>query len=200
MYRNILYEKRQCTINKIITLSPTYNSTIILASWAGFFFFFSMWGWLNLIKNKMYTGTLWASIAQWLLASLCGLYCVYGLCVPSLCHIARCQRQLVTRYGFRSGGSNGFFPALILLDLSLSFSPSFSSGHLVLIACLIRAAIFHLPLAFVLSCFIILPQPFVFSFFLGLFFCHRHLRSISFSPCLALVLVFKVSVYPSSHF
>ena len=46
---------------------------------------------------------------QWLLASLCGLYCVHGLRVSSLCHIACCQRQLVTMYGFRSGGSNGFF-------------------------------------------------------------------------------------------
>ena len=70
-----------------------------------------------------------------------------------------------------------------------------------LFACLIRAAIFHLTLAcVVLSFFIILPQAFMFSFFLGLFFfffCRTHLRSGSFSACLVLVLVFRVSVYPS---
>ena len=39
----------------------------------------------------------------------------------------------------------------------------------------------------------------MFSFFLGffVFVCRRHLRSVSFSACLALVLVFRVSVYPS---
>ena len=91
-----------------------------------------------------------------------------------------------------------FFPSLFLLDLSLSFSPSFPSGHLVSIVCLlIRAAIFHLTLAYFvdLSFVIIFPQAFVFSFFLGLFiiiiiilfiFCRRHLRSVSFSACLAL--------------
>ena len=71
---------------------------------------------VNLIfKNILYVGTSGESIAQWQLASLCGLYCVHGLRVSSLCHIARCQGQLVTMYGFRSGGSNGSF-----------FHPSFS--------------------------------------------------------------------------
>ena len=39
----------------------------------------------------------------------------------------------------------------------------------------------------------------MFSFFLGLFvlFCRRHYRSVSFSACLVLVLVFMVSRYPS---
>ena len=91
-----------------------------------------------------------------------------------------------------------FFPSLFLLDLSLSFSPSFPSGHLVSIVCLlIRAAIFHLTLAYFvdLSFVIIFPQAFVFSFFLGLFcfpffFCHRHLHSVFFFACLVLVLVF----------
>ena len=46
---------------------------------------------------------------QWLFASLCGSYCVHGLRVSSLCHTARCQKLLVTMYGFQSGGSNGFF-------------------------------------------------------------------------------------------
>ena len=53
----------------------------------------------------LYVGTSWASIAQWLLASLCGLYCVHGLRVSSLWHIARCQGQLVTR----TGGNGGIF-------------------------------------------------------------------------------------------
>ena len=38
------------------------------------------------------------------------------------------------------------------------------------------------------------------AFFLFFLFCRKHLRSVSFSACLALVLVFRVSVYPSSHF
>ena len=91
----------------------------------------------NLIKNFF----IWVLrehlfSVHWLLASLCGLYCVPGLRVSSLCHIARCQRPLVTIYGFWSGGTNVFFPSLFLLDLSSSFSPSFPSGHLVSIVCL----------------------------------------------------------------
>ena len=137
---------------------------------------------------------------QWLFASLCGSYCVHGLRVSSLCHIAHCQRLSVTMYGFWSGGSNVF---------CFFFHPSFSliflhhPFHLAiwfqLFACLIRAAIFHLTLAFVLIClslqfyhkllfwpYFILPQAFAFSFFL--------------CSSLALVLFFRVSVYPSSHF
>ena len=143
-------------------------------------------------------GTSWASIAQWLLALLCGLYCVHGLRVSSLCHIARCQRQLVTTVGFRSGGSSGFS----LLDLSSPFSPSFPSGYQFGFNCLlIGAAIFHVTLAFVLFrlslyfCHKILCSASFWGF--GVLFCRRHLRSVSFSACLALVLVFRVSAYPS---
>ena len=110
---------------------------------------------------------------QWLLASLCGLYCVHGLRVSSLCHIARCQKLLVTMYGFRSGGSNGFFPSLFLLELSPSFSPSFPSGHLLSIVCLPDYGSyfsFNSCICADLSFVIILPQAFVFSFFLGLLF------------------------------
>ena len=87
-----------------------------------------------------------------------------------------------------------------------------------LFACLIRAAIFSFNshICVDLSFVIILPQAFVFSFFLSLFlflflslflfsfflllFFRRHLRSVFFSACLALVLDFRVSVYPSSNF
>ena len=55
--------------------------------------------------------------------------------------------------------------------------------------CLSWFVLFHLSLK-------LCHRLFVFNFFLGLF-CHRYLRSVSFSACLALVLVFRVSVYPS---
>ena len=142
---------------------------------------------------------------QWLLALLCGLYCVHGLRVSSLCHIARCQRQLVTMYGFRSGGSNGFFPPSFSL---IFFRPFYHPFHPViwfqLFACLIRAAIFHLILAFVLIFFLYnFATGFcvqLLSWFFVFVFCRRHLHPVSFSACLALVWVFRVSVYPSSRF
>ena len=92
---------------------------------------------------------------QWLLASLCGLYCVHGLRVSSLCHIARCQRLSVTMYGFWSGGSNVvvvFHPSFSLIFLRHFHHPFHLAIWFQLFACLIRAAIFHLTLAFVLIC------------------------------------------------
>ena len=150
-------------------------------------------------------GTSWPSIVQWLLASLCGLYYVHGLRVSSLCHIARCQT--VTMYNFLLGVSNGFFSiplspwSFFIIFTILSIWPF---GFNQLFACLIRAAIFHLTLAFVLIFFLFnFATGFFFQFLswlLFFFFCHRHLRSVSLSACLTLVLVFRVSVYPSSHF
>ena len=108
---------------------------------------------------------------------------------------------------FNRVGVIDFFPSLFLLDFSSSFSPSFPSGHLVSIVCLPDQGShfsFNSRICVDLSFVIILPQAFVFSFFLGLLFliflCRRHFISVSFSVCLALVLVFRVSVYPSSHF
>ena len=91
---------------------------------------------------------------QWLFASLCGSYCVHGLRVSSLCHTARCQKLLVTMYGFQSGGSNGFFfhPSFSLIFLRHFYHPFHLAIWFQLFACLIRAAIFHLTLAFVLIC------------------------------------------------
>ena len=136
--------------------------------------------------------------------------------VSSLCHIARCQRQLVTMYGFRWVAVMDFFPPFFSLIFLHHFHHPF---HLAIwfqsFACLIREAIFHLTLAFVLICLslsfchkLLSWPPFFFFFFLSFFlffsffllFCRRHLRSVSFSACLALVLVSKVSAYPSSHF
>ena len=115
----------------------------------------------NLIKKIIYIYiyiyghfvSVYSSV-QWLLASLCGLYCVHGLHVSSLCHIARCQRLLVTMYGFRSGGSNGFFfhPSFSLIFVRHFHHPFHLAIWFQLFACLIRAAIFHLTLAFVLIC------------------------------------------------
>ena len=139
---------------------------------------------------------------QWLLASLCGLYCVHGLRVSSLNHIARCQRQLPCTV-FDQVGVMDFFPSSFSLIFFRPFHhPFHPSIWFQLFACLIRAAIFHLTLAFVLLfflynfatglcvqllswlfcccfCFVFLPQAFAFSFF---------------SACLALVLVFSVSL------
>ena len=157
-----------CIRDRVYT--PTIQCVFLLFAFpfayrvVSFFFDVGMMGvtsrclasWDNLIRKikKNYMGTSWACIVQWMLSSLCGLDCVRGLCVSSLCHIARCQRQLVTMYGFRSGGSNGFFP--------IPLSPWFFLRHFhhhfhlaiwfQLFACLIRAAIFHLTLAFVLIC------------------------------------------------
>ena len=67
---------------------------------------------------------------------------------------AHCQRLLVTMYGFRSGGSNGFFfhPSFSLIFLRHFHHPFHLANWFQLFACLIRAAIFHLTLAFVLIC------------------------------------------------
>ena len=113
----------------------------------------------NLIKNKK-EKLIWVLherifSVQWLLASLCGLHCVHGLRgVSSLCHIARCQRLLVIMYGFRLGGSNGFFfhPSFSLIFLRHFHHPFHLVIWFQLFACLIRAAIFHLTLAIVLIC------------------------------------------------
>ena len=115
--------------------------------------------------------------------------------------------ETVTTYGFRSDERSGFssiplspssfFTIFTILSIWLSV-------WFQLFACLIGAAFSRIC---VVSCFFIfLPQAFVYSFFffsfsLSLFFffffCRRHLRSVSFSACLALVLVFRVSAYPS---
>ena len=63
------------------------------------FFIFFIW----VLRERLFS-------VQWLLASLCGWYCVHGLRVSSLCHIARCQRLLVTMYGFDRVGVMDFFP------------------------------------------------------------------------------------------
>ena len=109
---------------------------------------------------------------------MCGLYCVRGLRVSSLCHVARCQGQLVTMYGFHRVGVVDFLPSLFLLYLSSSFSPSFPPGQLVSFVCLPDFSL-TLAICAVSSFFIDLPQAFVFSFFLGLF-CHCHLSLVSF--------------------
>ena len=87
---------------------------------------------------------------------------MHGVRVSSLCHTARCQRLLVTMYGFRSGGSNGFFfrPSFSLIFLRHFHHPFHLVIWFQLFACLIRAAIFHLTLAYVLIC-------------LSLQFCHK---------------------------
>ena len=149
-------------------------------------------------------GTSWVSIqcpvaVSIIVSCVHGLYCVHGLRVSSLCHIARCQRQLPCTIFDRVG---------VINFLSIPLSPwSFfvlftilSIWPLIwfeLFACLIWAAIFHLTLAFVLFrlylqfCHRLLCSP----SFLA-FFCRRHLPSVFlclFSTC----LVFRVSVYPS---
>ena len=134
-------------------------------------------------------GTSRVSIVQWLLASLCGLYCVHGLRVSSLCHIAHCQRQLPRTVFDRV---MDFFPPLFLLDLSSPFSPSFPSGHLVSIVRLPDKGShlsFNSCICVDLSFFIILPQAFVFSFFVApfffsFFFFLPHAFAFSFFPCL----------------
>ena len=68
-------------------------------------------------------------------------------------------------------GVMAFFPSLFLLDLSSSFSPSFPSGDLFSVICLpdqVSHFSFNSRLCVDLSFFIILPQAFVFGFFLGL--------------------------------
>ena len=127
---------------------------------------------------------------QWLIASLCGLYCVHGLRgVSSLCHIACCQGQSVTVYGFRSLEVVDFLPSPFLLYIASSFSLSFLFGHLISFVRLPDyGSHFSFNIGIVFNTFfIILPQAFVFSFFLSLPFCHRHLYSIYFSATLKLV-------------
>ena len=63
-----------------------------------------------------------------------------------------------------------FFPSLFLLDLSLSFSPSFLSGHLVSIVCLPDYGSHFSLNSRICVDFLMLPQAFVFSFFLSFFF------------------------------
>ena len=122
----------------------------------------------------------------------------------SLCHIARCQGQLVTMYGFRSGGSNGF--SSIPLSPYHFHHPFYLALSLVLIVCLPDwgCILSHLCCFVFLYIFatsfcvqLLLFFFFLFFFFFSFFFCRMHLRSVSFSACLALVLVFRVSAYPS---
>ena len=94
-----------------------------------------------------------------------------------------------------------FHPSFSLIFLHHFHHPFHLAIWFQLFACLIRAAIFHLTRICVdLSFFIILPQASFLAFFLGGGRGHRYLRLVSFSACSALVLVFRVSVYPSSHF
>ena len=129
---------------------------------------------------------------------------MHGLRVSSLCHIVRCQRLLVTMYGFRSGGSNGcfFHSSFSLIFLRHFYLPFHLAIWFQLFACLIRAAIFHLTLAFVLICLSLqfyhklLFWPYFILFYFAAGICVQFLSL----PVLALVLVFRVLVYPSSHF
>ena len=149
-------------------------------------------------------GTSWSSVVQWLLASLCGLYCVHGLHVSSLCHIARYQRQLPCMVFDWVGVMDFFHPSFSLIFLHHFHHPFHLAIWFQLFACLIRAAIFHLILAFVLIFFLYnFATGFcvqLLSWFFVFVFCRRHLHPVSFSACLALVWVFRVSVYPSSRF
>ena len=95
----------------------------------------------------------------------------------------------------RVGVTDFFHPSFSLIFLRHFHHPFHLAIWFQLFACLIRAAIFHLTLAFVLTCLSsyichkLLSWPFLFLVFCCCF-CRRHLRSVYFSACLGFLLLF----------
>ena len=110
----------------------------------------------------------------------------------------------------RVGVTDFFHPSFSLIFLRHFHHPFHLAIWFQLFACLIRAAIFHLTLAFVLTCLSsyfchkLLSWPFLFLFLLLLFLP----QAFAFSLFLCLfrffvvvcLLFFRMSAYPSSHF